>query len=84
MVGPAHGASTGGYIFWVFTVIVLVFATLTLSSGKFYPPLQTRVRPIERQKQPGLYWLMVALMLAATMIFVSAAIWIDRRSTISW
>ncbi len=84
MRGPVHGATTGGYPFWVFTVIFLVLVTLTLGSGKFYPLFHTGARPIERRRQPGAYWLRVAIMLAVMVILISAAIWCDRHSSIAW
>jgi hypothetical protein len=84
MMGPAHGATTGGYPFWLFTVIDLVFVVLTLRSGKFYPILQTPSRPVERRRQPVLYWLIVLLMLAVMAVLVAAAIRFDRGSTIHW
>jgi len=82
--GPAHGAASGGYGLWLLTVIVRVFVVLTLTSGKFYPLLQSPVRPIDRHQQPALYWLIVACMLAAMAASALGAIWMDRRFPISW
>ena len=80
----AHGASTGGYGFWLCTCVDLLLVFLTLRSGKFYPPFQAPGRPIERRRQPVAYWLIVCLMLAVMAALIAMAVWADRRSPIHW
>jgi hypothetical protein len=84
LVGRVHGATTGGYGFWVLTAIDLLFIFLTLKSGKFYPPFRSPDRPIDRRRQPLLFLLIVSLFFAVMAVLIVLAIRADRSSPISW
>ncbi len=73
----AHGASTQGVLAWGFAVAVVLMIVLTMKSGTFYQPFG---HPIERARQPALFWLLTVLLSAVAAAFACAGLWLDLHA----
>jgi hypothetical protein len=57
---------------WLGPVVLLIWAVISLWSGKFY--IRGRTEPFTRQEQPRRYWMAVsATLISALLIAVAAA-----------